>query len=83
MNDWILVADTLPPFDKLVALINIDRVMNDPAGWYPIAHIGHLSEFGGKYWSIMGERGTVLDYFTHWAELPKFPEEFLEKFDNE
>ena len=82
-NNWILITEQLPPFNELVALINIKRAQSDPAGDYPVAYIGHLSKFGDMYWSIMGERGTCLNYFTHWAALPPFPKEFMDRFDQE
>lgn len=74
---WHRVWEGLPPVNVLVGLINVTRRQNDPSGDYPIAHIVHLSEFGGRYWSCLGERAMTLDSFTHWCELPPWPPEFV------
>jgi hypothetical protein len=70
---WIPVEERLPELNVLVALIDMGVRQNDPAGDYPVAMIGHLSEFGEKYWSCHGQRGLRINRFTHWAELDEFP----------
>lgn len=77
---WVNVRESLPELNELVVLINIDRLQNDIAGDYPVANVGHLSYFGGHYWSCYGARAIMLDSFTHWCSLPVMPKEFTDKY---
>lgn len=81
--NWIETTEQLPPLGELVALININTLQNSPDGNYPVARIGHLSEFGGKYWSCYGERAGCLDAYSHWCHLPNLPSDFTNQFEEE
>ena len=81
--EWMKVSERLPELNKLVALIDARKCQNDPNCLCPPARIGHLDEFGGKYWSCYGERATVVEGYTHWCYLPDLPKEFNDKWADE
>ncbi len=75
---WIPIKEERPEVNVLVALINVDKEQNDPAGRYPVARIGCLSpplfHRGVPYWRCYGyPGGLTLEYFTPWCELPPIP----------
>lgn len=72
-EQWVSIQDHLPPLYQTVALLNVNRWMNTGnddfnTNWHGA---GWLSEFGHKYWSVIGEhRAMTLDSVTHWMPLP-------------
>lgn len=75
MDNWISVSEELPEINQAVALMNINQWENTGGGHdRNIQDCGYLSDFGGKYWSIRGEMGMVLNAYTHWIDLPPPPE---------
>ena len=75
VQGWISVRDRLPELHQPVALLNTETWLNTGGDFNANWHgAGYLSEFGNKYWSVIGERGGMtLDAVTHWCELPLPP----------
>ena len=71
---WISVEERLPELGQVVALVHVDR-------WWATGRdegvncydVGYLNEFGEKYWSIRGERASMVSAYTHWMPLPTPP----------
>lgn len=71
---WIPIADRLPELNQSVALCHEDQYENTGGDWTRNLHAaGYLSDCGGPYWSIRGERACCLDAYTHWMPLPVVP----------
>lgn len=73
---WIPVSEMLPEIGVQVVLM-ADRYWNVPSDIQDmkVTATGYLSDIHGhKYWSVFGERGSELNAFTHWFELPELPE---------
>ena len=76
--EWISVKDRLPELHIVVALMDCTSYRNNGNQEVNNPHVvqaGHLTHFGGNYWSVYGERGLEVDSFTHWMPLPEPPKE--------
>ena len=76
---WVDVLDRLP--EKFLPVVLIDMTQceshinyGDPLTRYR-SSVGYLNDWGGPYWSIRGERATLIESFTHWMPLPEPPKE--------
>lgn len=72
---WKPVGEGLPPVNTPVFLLNENRWMNTGGDDFQVNWMGAgwLVDFGGPYWSVIGEtRGLTLDSVTHWkhADTP-------------
>ena len=76
MGKWISVEDRLPERHQYVVLM-ADRFWNTPDGVpdMKVAAVGYLAGGEQPYWSVFGERGFLLNAFTHWMPLPNPSEE--------
>ena len=75
---WISVEDRLPEPGLMVALLDENRWMNTgDDSEKNVCQCGYLSCLGKPYWSIYGERGAVVNAFTHWMPLPEAPNSSL------
>jgi hypothetical protein len=71
---WISVKDRLPELHRMVALVHVDK-------WWATGRdegvncydAGYLNEFGEKFWSIRGERASMIDAYSHRMPLPQPP----------
>ena len=75
-DGWVSVAERLPRYGQMVALIDIERYANNGDIKVDNEHVnmcGYLHNFGSDYWSIYGDRGTQVNAFTHWRPLPSPP----------
>lgn len=74
-SEWIPVSERLPEKYHPVALLNVDRF---ESGSFDrnIQAAGYLDNAASPnfYWSIRGERATMLESFTHWMPLPASPQ---------
>lgn len=71
-GEWISTKDLMPEINEYV-LLKADRYWNVPDGVpdMQVTATGYLTDFGGKYWFVFGERGMKLDAFTHWVPIPR------------
>lgn len=74
-SGWISVDERLPELGQSVALLNANGWENTGGDLeMNIRACGYLSEAGPlKFWSIRGQRATMLRAFTHWVALPPAP----------
>lgn len=71
---WVSVDERLPELHQVVALVHVDK-------WWATGRdegvncydVGYLNEFGQKYWSIRGERASMISAYSHWMPLPSAP----------
>ena len=73
-NKWIACSERLPDEGVVVALLDTNRYVAEERSIEHIMHIGCYRSLACGYWSVTGERGFVLDAFTHWMPLPAPPE---------
>ena len=69
-GEWISLEDAMPEVNEYV-LLKANMYWNTPEGVpeMKVTATGYLSDFGGKYWSVFGEKSSV-DAFTHWMPIP-------------
>lgn len=72
---WIPVEERLPEKYQPVALLSVERFESCHFD-RNIQAAGYLDNMASHrpYWSIRGERATVLEAFTHWMPLPASPQ---------
>jgi hypothetical protein len=72
-REWVSVEERLPEEGQTVVLLDAKRFVATERSHDNVMHVGCYSAFG-NHWAVMGERGFILESFTHWMPLPSAPE---------